>query len=504
MAASISTHPSDPPVLLPAHSESDPAAHFTQTPRWPDSAEPDSKSRGWPAFIRAYAEGQWDPYKVPLPPVPTQVIGAPDPIKAGRSRRLSLGSVLGISSLRRSAKTQPFVTSPKPADFPSHLSSPLHSPPTPTTTSIAARRGAETPDLRIQSKTRAPTSNAQLAGPRMQPDFLSAASPSDAFLPSGLSTAELGLEAPLQQMSLHTASYSFPNLLESVSTGPTSHQLSSNAHWNMLGSSAQHSLHIPSQLGRPGQDASTGPGIGSVDTKQAPNRGRESVESSSPSTPTKPSRHGQSYFQSSPSPWGSPGSVTSHRSSQSIDAASGTVSVPVHRLQRGIPTERGDYFGSTTASTERRTQARTPELRRAPTTALPAYLTRYEENSDGVIHSDIFLGCEPRRALQVAGVHLNASASEPELHETWYNRMGYLLPPMPSDEVEGRRALHRFGLTAGVIPLLTDDYRYNVLHTAKDVNFDRITYLAKLVFNTKMVLVSLIDEKHQWQKSESK
>ncbi|KAG8678052.1 His Kinase A domain containing protein, partial [Ceratobasidium sp. 395] len=62
----------------------------------------------------------------------------------------------------------------------------------------------------------------------------------------------------------------------------------------------------------------------------------------------------------------------------------------------------------------------------------------------------------------------------------------YLIPPPPPDELERRKAL----------------YRFNILHTSPDVNFDRITHLCKLVFSTKMVIISLIDADEQWFKSE--
>ncbi|QRV75076.1 protein-histidine kinase [Ceratobasidium sp. AG-Ba] len=62
----------------------------------------------------------------------------------------------------------------------------------------------------------------------------------------------------------------------------------------------------------------------------------------------------------------------------------------------------------------------------------------------------------------------------------------YLVPPFPPDETERRKAL----------------YRFNILHTSRDVNFDRITHLCKLVFSTKMVIISLIDADQQWFKSE--
>ena len=40
--------------------------------------------------------------------------------------------------------------------------------------------------------------------------------------------------------------------------------------------------------------------------------------------------------------------------------------------------------------------------------------------------------------------------------------------------------------------------RFNILHTAPDVNFDRIAHLAKLVFHAKWVLISLVDKDEQY------
>lgn len=36
--------------------------------------------------------------------------------------------------------------------------------------------------------------------------------------------------------------------------------------------------------------------------------------------------------------------------------------------------------------------------------------------------------------------------------------------------------------------------RFNIMHTGPDSNFDRIAYLSKLVFSTKITAISLIDE----------
>ncbi|KZO91573.1 hypothetical protein CALVIDRAFT_521478 [Calocera viscosa TUFC12733] len=71
--------------------------------------------------------------------------------------------------------------------------------------------------------------------------------------------------------------------------------------------------------------------------------------------------------------------------------------------------------------------------------------------------------------------------------EREYTALGFLVPPQPPDEEERRKAL----------------YRFNVMHTARDVNFDRIAHLSKLVFKTKMVYISLVDAAEQWFKAES-
>lgn len=44
--------------------------------------------------------------------------------------------------------------------------------------------------------------------------------------------------------------------------------------------------------------------------------------------------------------------------------------------------------------------------------------------------------------------------------------------------------------------------RFNIMHTGPDLNFDRIAHLAKLVFNTKGVVLSVVDGEEEWFKSE--
>ncbi|KAF7773402.1 hypothetical protein Agabi119p4_5569 [Agaricus bisporus var. burnettii] len=70
--------------------------------------------------------------------------------------------------------------------------------------------------------------------------------------------------------------------------------------------------------------------------------------------------------------------------------------------------------------------------------------------------------------------------------EKAFDELQYLAPPYPADEVERRRAL----------------YKYNIWNTGPDINFDRIAHLAKLVFNTKGVMIAFIDGGEVWHKSE--
>jgi hypothetical protein len=68
--------------------------------------------------------------------------------------------------------------------------------------------------------------------------------------------------------------------------------------------------------------------------------------------------------------------------------------------------------------------------------------------------------------------------------EKHFEEKGYLLAPIPSNDAQRRKAL----------------YRFKLLHTSQDVNFDRIAHLAKLVFSTRIVLISLVDENYNWHK----
>lgn len=112
-------------------------------------------------------------------------------------------------------------------------------------------------------------------------------------------------------------------------------------------------------------------------------------------------------------------------------------------------------------------------------------------------------------SIEAMGVLINAGQS-PSMRaakeEQMFRELGYLAAPNPPDEVERRRALykcvHFFEFDFEKNYMSITPYRFNIWNTGSDLNFDRIAHLAKLVFNTKGVFISLVDGNEQWLKSE--
>nr|VWO95876.1 Uncharacterized protein [Ganoderma boninense] len=86
-----------------------------------------------------------------------------------------------------------------------------------------------------------------------------------------------------------------------------------------------------------------------------------------------------------------------------------------------------------------------------------------------------------RSARPASQNQVNSLAGRAAKEEQMFSELGYLAPPNPPNELERRRAL----------------YKYNIWGTGPDPNFDRIAHLVKLVFNTRIVVVSLIDATEQ-------
>lgn len=71
--------------------------------------------------------------------------------------------------------------------------------------------------------------------------------------------------------------------------------------------------------------------------------------------------------------------------------------------------------------------------------------------------------------------------------EPFFDKYGFLAAPLSPWEGQRLKAL----------------YSYNILHTAADINFDRIAHMIKLVFKAKMTFISLLDSESCWFKARS-
>lgn len=98
----------------------------------------------------------------------------------------------------------------------------------------------------------------------------------------------------------------------------------------------------------------------------------------------------------------------------------------------------------------------------------------------------------------MASEYMHMKSGRVQKEEGMFHDLGYLAPPNPPDELERRRAMYKyvFFLLPAHVSFSTL-FRFNIWNTGPDANFDRIAHLAKLVFNTKGVVISLIDSNEQ-------
>ncbi|KAJ3535318.1 hypothetical protein NMY22_g6544 [Coprinellus aureogranulatus] len=204
----------------------------------------------------------------------------------------------------------------------------------------------------------------------------------------------------------------------------------------------------------------------------------------------------------------SPSSALSDPTTQlSLLAAPPPATAPILGKGAQSPAEGSDYFGNA-AATAAKTKAQ--DTRIAPPQKLPPGPDFTSPSDLSASDGTLSVPALPRKVCltrqtssplpmslclhdsllpggraagdNVAAVKVGRAAKE----EQMFNELGYLAPPNPPDELERRRAL----------------YKFNIWNTGPDLNFDRIAHLAKLVFNTRGVIISLIDGNEQWFKSE--
>ena len=168
-------------------------------------------------------------------------------------------------------------------------------------------------------------------------------------------------------------------------------------------------------------------------------------------------------------------------------------------LMASVGSETGDYFGDacplSSSTPERPTidsassvpaVTRRICLTRQTSSPLPAFSDRTFRHHRTVRSSSESSGLGPRSVKE----------------ESMFYELGYLVAPNPPDEIERRRALYRYVHSCSPITpknerTLYHALRFNIWNTGPDPSFQRIAYLVKLVFNTKIVVISLIDENEE-------
>jgi hypothetical protein len=416
----------------------------------PQGSSPESDEIGWIEFGRNYAAGHFDPNKIPKPPVVT----IEEPISSARSspglRYQSLDTAfLGpkqptssdTNSSGGSRDTAASIISTVPSSAPS-ISPSQSAEAVPTAKGLGMKARSFEAE-RLINRSKAPL--VRPSGLSIPTYNMAAATVRMASASSGYgagSFAPLGAPSPDQELTDPMAAFVVPQHAEKVKGD----------------SDPSHGSRFP--LSRSMSTAIT--------TNHSHGRELPTISASPMPTPNeRPTANAQAPHRLSP--WANGGNLQSH-----IPAATAPV-------EKTIEAEtQDDYFGKAVS----------------PPVNVFSRQTSYNTSTTSGSSQQTVTGPSstplPRRSQTPPPpqVDSNLNDSPPPL-SNWtqmgdlYDKYGWLPAPLPPNEEARRKAL----------------YRFNILHTAPDMNFDRIAHMAKLVFNTKIVLIALIDGSRQWHKT---
>ncbi|OCH95405.1 hypothetical protein OBBRIDRAFT_720758 [Obba rivulosa] len=166
-----------------------------------------------------------------------------------------------------------------------------------------------------------------------------------------------------------------------------------------------------------------------------------------------------------------PAYSTTSSTSLSFSAVRSSSSIPTH-LSYATSSTAPLSTEHTISAPDRQTSA--PPFDAAPATvpALPRRICLTRQTSAPLPASALY-----ERRLRSTRAPSEGSGGRAAKEEQMFQELGFLAPPNPPDELERRRAM----------------YKFNIWNTGRDVNFDRIAHLVKLVFNTRIVTISLVD-----------
>ncbi|KAF8689033.1 Domain present in phytochromes and cGMP-specific phosphodiesterases, partial [Rhizoctonia solani] len=446
----------------------------------------------WPTFMQAYANGEWDPIRIPEPPFELKLPGA--------SMRTS-GSPMISSSALSSSSTVAVNLSPSLSSSPSSaspsrgLAGPDRRPrimPDSRTSSIASRRGTATPDLSSSTtnfihpnfpyvnaprKVQRSHSDVEVRSPGGVPPTTLPALPSPSidraavaatirWAGSGVNVAPYALPSPEAAELLDPMRKALP-LLHPSSSHPKSR----------LSNFWEESPHEPAP---PPTIVPQPPSPEVVSSKESYISRPAPVHKASSWSTRRPSNSQGDYFSRSPSQIRSRAHSRSPASDKSRDLPSHPF-IGVNQTNPSGPLPATTWTNlATSPSQTNLADVCLPDTFRGSTLSLAGAKLR----PDSGVHLGNGYPTVPDQLL----TSLSSSAdvefftpSETLIKSDEDEQPTYLIPPLPPDELERRKAL----------------YRFNILHTSRDVNFDRITHLCKLVFSTKMVIIALIDKDDQ-------
>ncbi|KAG6850684.1 hypothetical protein H0H93_009842 [Arthromyces matolae] len=446
----------------------------------------------WATFISAYADGQWDPNRTPTPPRPCQA----------STSSFALASDVPDSTLMINDCDR-HLLSRSPDGFPTQCDS---CPPSPDVSPIPvpapARSSTSTLSISPSNSLRRfrPAAPSQLPMPphRMRSSFSTSSAPLPSPPEAVISTPATLHINPEAQTTAATLRWAAARVdISPLALPSPEHELTDP----MRGSTA--TVPMAAEAGYHQFSSSNGTRKqrlksfwhGTTDVEVATSHETLLPLSQSDSSPELGSQLQTPPQQDQPVPFPS----VLFETPEIVTAAS--ASAPISRTRTLHDFDQppyNDYFGASRNSDANTNDNKPNGVIRPPlppkqssgaltsmsTPALPRRVCLTRQTSSPLPDAS------PREAQipgswvateTVSSIRTNRAAKE----EQMFNDLGYLAPPNPPDELERRRAL----------------YKFNIWNTGPDLNFDRIAHLAKLVFSTKGVIISLVDGNEQWMKS---
>ena len=413
--------------------------------KFPQSSSPDQLN--WKTFAKSYARGLFDPNQVPNPPQSTTSPVEPNSVHSSPGRRYTPSSIAQRrADTVTSASSQGTLSSTSASSATSHStyasSAPIVSQDKniPAQTTAAANLHAKMKALELENLP----AKSNIHG---KPDKLT--------LPSyNLAAATVRMASSSLRQS-DFAPLGMPS--------PERELLDPMASVVSVEATSRDSPSSDPGLGRFPLSRSMS---SAVTSGQAHQGFLPTIQASPVSTPIEHPHRGKNGGDTKVSPTALRGGVPLGR----IPAAT----APIEKVTEAESAD--DYFGAIAAP---------PYDRQQSTASQSSSSQTVTEKGTPAVHRPL-TPSPPGSAKEVPTFTLPALAY-PQDVASIYHQVGWLPAPVPPNELERRKALYRFG----------------ILHTAKDINFDRIAHMAKLVFNTKIVLISLTDVDTQWHKSQS-